>query len=86
MGYKIPCPHCGPRDVYEFTFDSEVRTRPRPGEDLRTWRHYLYFRKNTCGVQDEMWFHGGGCGRWLKVRRDTATNEVLEVVEGEKHD
>jgi len=86
MGFKIPCPNCGARDVYEFTFESEVRSRPLPEEDLKGWRHYLYFRKNTCGVQEEWWYHGGGCGQWLKVRRDTETNEVLGVLEDTKND
>src|SRR3989339_536438 len=42
MGFKIPCPNCGIRDVYEFSFDSEVRFRPQVDSDLKTWRHYLY--------------------------------------------
>lgn len=81
MGFKIPCPNCGIRDVYEFSFDSEVRFRPQVDSDLKTWRHYLYFRKNTCGVQEEWWYHGGGCCEWLKIKRNTETNEVLEILE-----
>jgi heterotetrameric sarcosine oxidase delta subunit len=81
MGFKIPCPNCGARDVYEFTFDAERRSRPSAEADLKTWRRYLYFRRNACGIQEERWYHAAGCGRWLRVRRDTATNEVLEAGE-----
>ncbi len=86
MGFKIPCPNCGPRDVYEFTFESEVRSRPSIEADLKTWRHYCYFRKNTCGVQEEWWYHGAGCGEWLKLKRDTETNKVIEVLENDAND
>jgi sarcosine oxidase subunit delta len=48
--------------------------------DLKTWRHYFYFRKNACGVQEEWWYHGAGCGEWLKLKRDTKTNKVIEVL------
>jgi sarcosine oxidase subunit delta len=86
MGFKIPCPNCGPRDAYEFTFESEVRSRPSMDADLKTWRHYFYFQKNACGPQEEWWYHGQGCGEWLKLKRDTKTNEVIEILEHHAHD
>ncbi len=77
MGFLIPCPNCGPRDVYEFKFGGEVKPEPGPEAGIREWRHYSYFNKNVAGVQDEWWYHGG-CDSWILVKRNTATNEVLD--------
>ena len=35
--------------------------------------------ENPDGPTTERWFHAAGCRRWLTVRRDTATDTVLEV-------
>jgi sarcosine oxidase subunit delta len=78
MGFKIRCPNCGWRNVYEFSFESEERRAPGAAADLKAWRDYLYFRENACGPQAEWWVHSGGCGAWLRIRRDTSTNEILE--------
>lgn len=78
MGFKIPCPHCGPRSAYEFKYDSEVKQSPGPGADLRDWRHYIFFNENALGVREEWWCHIFGCGAWLKIKRDTSTNEIIE--------
>jgi heterotetrameric sarcosine oxidase delta subunit len=77
MGFLIPCPNCGRRDVYEFKFGLEVKQAPREGADLRDWRHYLYFHQNRSGLQEEWWYHAYGCGAWFKIRRNTTTNEIL---------
>jgi heterotetrameric sarcosine oxidase delta subunit len=39
-----------------------------------------FMRTNTEGIVIEAWFHEAGCRRWVTVRRDTRTDEVLEVV------
>ena len=79
MGFLIDCPNCGPRTVYEFKFAGEDEAQPGPGVGLKDWRHYLYFNKNTNGLSDEWWFHIGGCGAWLRIKRNTETNEVISV-------
>jgi len=79
MGFLIDCPNCGPRTVYEFKFAGEDEAQPGPGVGLKDWRHYFYFNKNTKGLSDEWWFHIGGCGAWLRVERNTATNEVVSI-------
>ena len=28
---------------------------------------------------EELWYHGGGCRAWLKVRRNTVTHEIFSV-------
>ena len=79
MGFLIECPNCGPRSVYEFKFGGERKAEPGSGSGSRAWRHYFYFNRNVNGPGDEWWYHGGGCGAWLRVTRNTATNEVIAV-------
>jgi sarcosine oxidase subunit delta len=76
MSFLLPCPVCGPRDVYEFRWGGEQSTRPAPGSPADAWARYLYFRRNEAGIQQEWWYHRAGCRRWFLARRDTRTNEV----------
>jgi heterotetrameric sarcosine oxidase delta subunit len=77
VSFLLPCPLCGPRDVYEFRFGGEVQQRPAPGSDQRTWGQYLYARMNVSGVERAWWFHRLGCRRWFQAERDTRSNVVL---------
>ncbi len=77
--FQIDCPHCGLRPVTEFRFGGELTHRPRGG-DLRQWADYVYNRENVAGTQTEWWYHRAGCQRWFKARRDTVTNQVLEIL------
>ncbi len=79
MTFLLDCPHCGPRDVYEFRFQGEVTRRPGSKPTQRELSAYLYFRENPAGVQREWWYHRTGCGLWFVAERDTRTNEVLRV-------
>ncbi len=72
----ILCPHCGPRNSDEFSFQGEIVARPGPASDQETWRDYLYMRDNVAGWQTERWFHVSGCRRFLNVERHTVTNEI----------
>jgi sarcosine oxidase delta subunit len=36
-------------------------------------------RRNRTGINEERWYHSRGCGRFLRVKRDLATNAVLGV-------
>jgi sarcosine oxidase, subunit delta len=72
----IVCPHCGPRDDAEFTYQGEVVARPAADAGPAAWRRYLYLRHNVAGWQQERWFHGSGCRRFLDVERHTVTNEI----------
>lgn len=75
MSFLIPCPHCGPRDVYEFRFGGEVKSRPdEKSADADTWAEYVYFSRNVCGPQKEWWYHTQGCRCWFTLWRDTSTN------------
>jgi methylglutamate dehydrogenase subunit B len=79
---RIPCPHCGERDVREFSYlgDASV-TRPDPNaaDALPRFTDYVYVRDNPAGPHRELWYHGMGCQAWLAVMRDTRTHEVLGV-------
>lgn len=77
--FQIPCPNCGLRDVSEFRFGGEALTRPQSSASP-DWTAYVYHRQNLAGVQAEWWYHRFGCRRWFKARRDTITNEVLEIL------
>ena len=77
----IPCPHCGPRNSNEFSFNGEASTRPGPDATPPEWRRYLYLKDNVAGRQTEQWFHVAGCRRFLRIERDTVTNEIHSVTD-----
>jgi sarcosine oxidase subunit delta len=88
MSFLLSCPFCGPRPVDEFAYFGEVTRRPQPQADggppsLRELTDYVYFRDNVAGEQREWWQHRTGCGEWFLARRDTRTNEVLEITRPE---
>lgn len=75
----LTCPNCGPRNVAEFRFGGEYKTRPQnpadPAADA-AWADYLYFKTNPLGVQKEWWYHRAGCGLWFIAERHTKTQVV----------
>ncbi len=78
--FRIPCPHCGPRNVSEFRHVGEARTRPDPQTvDPEQWRVYLYEQRNVAGWSAESWYHSAGCRRFVSVERHTLTNEIRPV-------
>jgi len=75
----IPCPWCGERAQTEFTYAGDAAPE-RPDPETATaadWVDYVYLRDNPKGAHDELWQHTAGCRRYLKVRRDTATHEII---------
>jgi len=75
----IECPHCGPRNSDEFTFNGERVPRPEPDAAPETWRSYLYLRTNAGGWQTERWFHVSGCRRFLVIERNLDSNQIRSV-------
>ncbi|MDX1577272.1 MAG: sarcosine oxidase subunit delta [Gemmatimonadota bacterium] len=76
MTFRITCPVCGPRDLYEFRFGGEDRgARPEQAglapEDHFRW---VQFRMTRSEARDEWWYHAAGCGVWFSTRRNPATN------------
>ena len=77
MSINIPCPHCGLRPVEEFVY-GEIPVVPEAitGDDARDLDR-AFMLTNPEGAQTEAWFHSYGCRRWLKIRRDTRTDEIV---------
>jgi len=80
---KIPCPHCGDRDLGEFVYGGDAsKKRPEHGsKGAKTWHDFAFVFENPKGPHLEFWHHTLGCRQWFKLTRNTATNEVIEVVE-----
>lgn len=80
----IKCPHCGARDVTEYTYGGAAdATRPGDPANLSDaqWAEYVYLRENPRGQHDEIWQHSAGCRRWIAIRRNTLTHEVIATAE-----
>lgn len=76
----LNCPNCGKRNVNEFRYGGEVRSRPPVGDtipDASDWSGYLYLRANPMGTLREWWYHRAGCGCWFVVERHTKTHDVV---------
>ncbi len=78
---RIPCPHCGERDVQEFFFRGDAsKTRPDGmAADRFEMFDYVYLRDNPAGLHKEFWYHAAGCHAWLVVTRDTRTHAIRDV-------
>ncbi len=76
---RIPCPHCGLREVSEFRYGSGAsKTRPaHDNTDFKTWNDYVFLFDDPKGPHVEYWHHVLGCRQWFKLKRNTATNEIL---------
>lgn len=76
--FRFTCPHCGDRDVTEFTYGGDATVAvPALDADGDTWFDAVYTRENPRGPHLEYWHHVAGCRQWIRVRRDTLTHEVL---------
>ena len=74
MTFRLTCPVCGKRDVYEFTYGGPERG-PRPPEaGAEAYFRWAQFRMNRPEAREEWWYHGAGCGVWFSTRRNPATN------------
>ena len=96
MTFRLTCPVCGKRDVYEFTYGGPERG-PRPpeaaaegaaggaGPEAAAEAHFRWaqFRMNRLQPQEEWWHHGAGCGVWFSTWRDPATNRETRPGGGE---
>jgi sarcosine oxidase subunit delta len=79
---RIHCPHCGVRDIREFTYLGDATiARPDPDAADATdhFVAYVYLRDNPAGDHREFWYHGAGCQTWLAVERDTKTHGISGV-------
>jgi methylglutamate dehydrogenase subunit B len=79
---RIACPHCGLRDVREFTYLGDAtleRPDPQAPDALERFVSYVFMRDNAAGAHRELWYHGAGCQAWLAVERDTRTHVISAV-------
>ena len=75
----IPCPWCGDRHESEFTHGgdaSKVIPRGDLQADPEAWYQFVYERANPAGEHVEYWHHSYGCRKWIRVARNTTTNEI----------
>lgn len=79
----IYCPHCGEyREEEEFHANGQAHLARPADPDQCTdeeWGTFLYFRKNTRGLHDELWVHSAGCRKFFNLTRDTQTYEIKRV-------
>jgi len=79
----IEHPLLGPRDIHEFVYvgDASLLNRPKwDSEDAeQKFYEYMYLRKNSAGIHQELWFHQQGDRSWLMVSRNTLTHEIVKV-------
>ena len=79
---RIPCPHCGSRDVREFSYLGDAYARrpdPNAPDAGERFFDYVYLRDNPAGPHRELWYHGSGCQAWLVVTRDTRNHAISAV-------
>jgi sarcosine oxidase subunit delta len=74
MSFLLSCPNCGKRNVSEFSYRGEYKSRPDQGAPFDAWVDYVYMKSNERGTQTEWWYHRSGCRRWFLVERDTTCN------------
>ncbi len=77
---RLTCPHCGERDLREYSYmgDAVRADRPAPEADIETWDGYLHLRDNPAGITRDLWQHTP-CGTWIIVTRNTVTHEVVST-------
>ncbi|MEE9427078.1 MAG: sarcosine oxidase subunit delta [Paracoccaceae bacterium] len=75
---RITCPHCGERDLREFSYQGAAiaLNRPAPDEDAAIWDSYVHLRDNPAGPTRDLWHHTGGCSAWIVVDRNTTNHEI----------
>jgi sarcosine oxidase subunit delta len=79
---RIHCPHCGARDLREFSYLGDAKpARPdsNSANALEEFSAYVYVRDNPMGPHSELWYHAAGCQTWLIVQRDTRTHVITGV-------
>ncbi len=77
----INCPHCGPRDVSEFTYlgDASVKRPSTQKANAKSWENFIYNRANPMGRHRELWHHSFACCQTLQVVRNPKTHIITEV-------
>lgn len=79
---QINCPHCGLRDISEFTYQGDATKQMPPLESThqQEWNDFVYGRTNPRGDHMEFWHHSGGCRAHLRIERNTVSHEIATIV------
>ena len=82
---RLTCPHCGERDLREFTYRDHALALSRPPEAAGPpeWHEYLHIRDNPAGDTRDLWYHGP-CGGWMVVERNTVTHQIRSTAPARK--
>ena len=74
---RLTCPHCGERDLREFTYRGHALALSRPAAEAapQDWDDYVHNRDNPAGDTRHLWYQRP-CGGWLVAERNTVTHEV----------
>jgi methylglutamate dehydrogenase subunit B len=77
---RIPCPHCGCRDLREFSYWGDAtlqRPDPAAPDARERFVEYVYLRDNPAGEHRELWYHGAGCQAVIVVTRDVRDHTIF---------
>jgi heterotetrameric sarcosine oxidase delta subunit len=75
----IPCPHCGDRDEVEFDYGGRALDWPSLDAGLNAWHATAHLGNDNAEVVEELWYHGAGCERWIRLRRHLSTHQFIEL-------
>lgn len=78
MSLKLICPHCGSRPIEEFMYGEIPQVPEQLTDPDERDIDRAFMLKNPEGETLEAWFHVYGCRRWLRVRRDSRLDKILD--------
>lgn len=79
MSIRITCPHCGERTLEEYVYGEMFDVPDQIRDPVAREVDRSFMHNNLEGPVREAWFHLYGCRRWIVVRRDTTTDQILEI-------
>ena len=77
MSIRLECPHCGVRPLEEFLHGEILQVPDSITEPDARDLDRAFMHDNAEGPVTERWFHAFGCRRWMTIRRDTRSDDVL---------
>jgi sarcosine oxidase subunit delta len=77
MSIRIPCDHCGERPIEEYLYGEIFDVPDTITDPLERDLDRAFMHGNVEGPVTEAWFHLYGCRRWVRVTRDTRSDDVL---------
>jgi len=75
----LTCPLNGPRNVTEFAYGGEYKSRPSADASAEVWARYNYIDRNLAGIVYEWWLHIPSA-YWFIAQRDTLTDSILRTM------